>query len=122
MYKLVVVNIHSDVSFVLNLDTTTSDMWSISLKKIKTSFNFVFDWKSKDKNIINCLYVWYQQQHQIVLHKMSFSKFRRASGRLWGNLRGHKPQEDGISDCPSEQQNSRFQSLKKLILNMIEFS
>jgi len=33
---------------------------------------------------------------------MSFSKFRKASGRLWGNLRGHKPQEDGMSDYEIE--------------------
>ena len=46
---------------------------------------------------------------------MSFSKFRKASGRLWGNLRGHKPQEDGMSDY--EIENSRF--VEKLLLRVI---
>lgn len=38
---------------------------------------------------------------------MSFSKFRKASGRLWGNLRGHKPQEDGMCDNESERNASK---------------
>ena len=49
-------------------------------------------------------YIGCHQQPK-VLH-MSFSKFRKASGRLWGNLRGHKPQEDGMSDY--EIEHNRF--------------
>lgn len=33
---------------------------------------------------------------------MSFSKFRKASGRWWGNLRGQKNREDDFSECENE--------------------
>ena len=49
--------------------------------------------------------ILHRHQQANVLH-MSFSKFRKASGRLWGNLRGHKPQEDGMSDY--EIEHNRF--------------
>ena len=37
---------------------------------------------------------------------MSFSKFRKASGRWWGNLRGQKNREDDFSACENENNRS----------------
>ena len=37
---------------------------------------------------------------------MSFSKFRKASGRWWGNLRGQKSREDDFSTCENENNRS----------------
>ena len=76
--------------------------WSKTLSIIVRTTIFIKSYK-----IQQCLEVILLGCHQQpkVLH-MSFSKFRKASGRLWGNLRGHKPQEDGMSDY--EIEHNRF--------------
>ena len=46
---------------------------------------------------------------------MSFSKFRKASGRWWGNLRGQKKREDDLSGCEMET------STRSILITIAEF-
>ena len=76
--------------------------WSKTLSIIiRTTIYYIKSYKTQQ-----CLEVILHRQQQANVLNMSFSKFRKASGRLWGNLRGHKPQEDGMSDY--EIEHNRF--------------